>query len=277
MKLLNLGCGNNYHSDWINLDIHSEDKKVIVHNLRNGIPFETNSIDVIYHSHILEHFPIKEATVFIAECFRVLKTNGIIRVVVPDLEIIVKEYLDKLQKSLNGDKAAQLDYEWIMLELFDQMVRNHSGGQMAEYFHQNEISNQDFVIKRIGQEGHKIIEKQTQVREINSLNKHHTNQVNILKKISGLHKKIKRKLFSNESANQTEINKIGTFRLSGEVHQWMYDRYSLGKLLENAGFKDIIVTTAQKSNIENWSSYFLDQLPDGTVRKPDSLFIEAKK
>jgi hypothetical protein len=71
--------------------------------------------------------------------------------------------------------------------------------------------------------------------------------------------------------------KIGQFRLAGEVHQWMYDRYSLAHLMLAAGFVDPIQQSAKNSLIPQWTSFNLDTLPDGNVRKPDSLFMEATK
>jgi hypothetical protein len=56
----------------------------------------------------------------------------------------------------------------------------------------------------------------------------------------------------------------------------MYDRYSLTELLKEVGFSEIIHSNAFESEIENWEEYQLDVI-DGEVRKPDSLFIEAKK
>jgi predicted SAM-dependent methyltransferase len=58
MKYLNLGCGSHYSTatEWTNLDFTSLDNNVIAHNLLTGIPFEDNSFDLVYHSHVLEHF-----------------------------------------------------------------------------------------------------------------------------------------------------------------------------------------------------------------------------
>ncbi|ETR67103.1 MAG: hypothetical protein OMM_11950, partial [Candidatus Magnetoglobus multicellularis str. Araruama] len=120
--MLNLGCGRCYHSDWINIDIQSSGPDVIAHNLFHGIPYTDNSVDVVYHSHLLEHMPKQFGPVFIRECFRVLKNGGIIRIAVPDLEQIVQEYIKNLENALNDDEQAANRYEWIMLELFDQTV-----------------------------------------------------------------------------------------------------------------------------------------------------------
>jgi hypothetical protein len=70
---------------------------------------------------------------------------------------------------------------------------------------------------------------------------------------------------------------VGRFRLGGEIHQWMYDRFSLRRLIEQAGFRGVIQRSATESYIENWASENLDTNPDGSVYKPDSLFMEAVK
>ncbi len=70
---------------------------------------------------------------------------------------------------------------------------------------------------------------------------------------------------------------IGRFRLSGEIHQWMYDRVSLARLLEDLGFHNIGVYDSSHSGIKEFSLYHLDTEDDGSTRKPDSLFMEATK
>ncbi len=149
--LLNLGCGSHYSKEWTNINFSSNSSDVISYNLNDGIPAHDEIFDVVYHSHVLEHFEKSKAHFFISECFRVLKKNGIIRVAIPDLEKITRLYLEKLEEE-NED-----DYNWMMLEMYDQTVRNYSGGAMKEYFSKKDIKNLDFVISRIGQEGKNII------------------------------------------------------------------------------------------------------------------------
>ena len=88
MKLLNLGCGARFHSDWTNVDFVSTVKNVLAHNLRMGIPFSNETYDVVYHSNVIEHFSKEEAPNFMGECYRVLKRNGIIRIAFPDSSYI---------------------------------------------------------------------------------------------------------------------------------------------------------------------------------------------
>jgi predicted SAM-dependent methyltransferase len=278
MKYLNLGCGSRFHSSWTNVNFTSTGKDVIACNLNNGIPFSDNSFDVIYHSHILEHFSKNQALFFLKECYRVLCPEGILRVVVPDLEMIAKTYLLALEKARNGDEQWGYNYQWILLEMYDQTVRNKSGGEMKNYLFNPNLPNQDFVIERCGLEVEKIINSRRQ--KSNSAPKKQNQKPNFFKKIYQLfrHPRQSRELLLKLLLNQEyEALKIGRFRLGGEVHQWMYDSYSLSELLKNSGFDQIIQRQANESYIPEWTTFNLDTQPDGIIYKPDSLFMEAIK
>ncbi|WP_234300754.1 hypothetical protein [Sphaerospermopsis aphanizomenoides] len=77
----------------------------------------------------------------------------------------------------------------------------------------------------------------------------------------------------------TELNalQLGQFRQSGEIHQWMYDHYSLYELLKRCGLEKITKRNADASYIPDWARFNLDTEPDGSVYKPDSLYMEAVK
>jgi len=71
-------------------------------NLTKPLPFSSESIDAIFSSHVLEHLFMDEVERLIPELHRVLKTGGVCRVVVPDLEkIIVKYDVNDPRKFLN--------------------------------------------------------------------------------------------------------------------------------------------------------------------------------
>lgn len=256
MKLLNLGCGNRYHPSWVNVDFRSTGPGVMAHDLNKGIPISDDYFDAVYSSHLLEHFPKAYAPRFIQECFRVLKPSGVVRIVVPDLEQIARLYLRLLREALKGDCEAQQRYDWIMLEMLDQMVRNEPGGEMLKYWKQNPMPAEGFVIERIGSE------VQTALETLRSPSRSACGAEN-----------------GEALCGEQELDPklIGEFRLCGEIHQWMYDRYSLRLLLENAGFKHASVCRADESQIPNFNSYLLDIEADGSVRKPDSLFMEGQK
>ena len=128
-RYLNLGCGQRFHPDWVNLDLRPGGSSVQKWDLRKDLPFADESFDVVYHSHVLEHFSRAEALELLVRCRRVLRPDGVIRVVVPDLERIARAYLEALDKSLAGSTESQERYNWIVLEMYDQAVREAPGGR----------------------------------------------------------------------------------------------------------------------------------------------------
>lgn len=276
MKYLNLGCGLRFHPDWVNIDIGIINPAVLNYDLRNGIPFPDLTFDLVYHSHVLEHFTRDLACDFIKECYRVLKPGGIIRIVVPDLETIVRLYLKSLEKLLNNEPGWKNNYEWIMLELFDQTVREYSGGKMLQYLKQDPIPNKDFIQDRIGGELQSILND----LKTNSIDKQRNCKL-LIKSNQFFHHlpALCRKIFLRILLCEKDFNalQVGKFRSQGEIHQWMYDRYSLTSLLNKTGFQDPIVRNAYDSAFENWQLFYLDANSDGSVYKPDSLYMEAIK
>lgn len=278
LNYLNVGCGNKFHNDWINVDMTSNSPEVISANLINGIPFPDESFDVVYHSQVLEHIPKEEASGFIKECFRVLKPNGIIRVVVPDLENIVNEYKKFLNECLeNPNDLSSANYEWITLEMYDQTVRNYSGGLLGEYLKKPNLINEDYVLDRIGFVGRSIRKELLGEKKssslTNKLKKSFSSFTLFKKSFIYVFQEIRNKIKFVQPSTES---KIGKFRLGGEVHMWMYDKYSLSRLLVQCGFEDIMVRNPFESAIPNWGKYELD-VKDGQIYDPTSLFIEAKK
>jgi predicted SAM-dependent methyltransferase len=269
--LVNLGCGSHYHPDWVNIDIAPLGPGVMAHDLSRGIPLEDNSADAVYHSHVLEHIRHPEALKFLNECHRVLRPGGTLRVVVPDLERICRAYLATLDRALAGDSAAENDYDWMMLELYDQTVRERSGGMMAAYLRRAPLPNEPFILERIGEEGRRMIEA-VRGRQSGGASRGTSRSARSI--LQRLREKLAALLLG---ADGKRIISIGSFRLEGEVHQWMYDRFSLARLMRETGFVDPMQRGAVESSIPGWRSFNLDTLADGTVVKPDSLFMEARK
>jgi len=268
LKYLNVGCGSKFHPDWINVDMVSRSPQVRAHNLLKGIPFPDNEIDVIYHSQVLEHIPKEMAASFVSESFRVLKPGGTMRVVVPDLENIVTEYLTFLRQNLeNPTPISEANYDWIVLEMYDQTVRNDAGGQMAKFLEKPEVVNEDYVIDRIGYVGQSIRNKFLQQNSV--LEGKPSLKVRVKELLRSLYNTTNRLITTKE-------HRIGRFRLGGEIHQWMYDRYSLARLLRECGFVEATVRTPTESGVENWGKYGLD-VKNGIAYDPTSLFMEAKK
>lgn len=278
---LNLGCGRRFHSAWTNVNFTSTGEGVIAHNLTQGIPFPDAFFDVVYHSHVLEHFPKIASESFLRECCRVLRPQGILRVVVPDLEQIARNYLIALEKANSGSQEWAANYEWMLLEMYDQTVRNDSGGEMAVYLFREHIPNLEFVLERYGTQAKNLI-------EAGQLGRQKPQPILVPERqpkrlLKHIYRFLRYSAYRQESLLELLLGKeysalqIGRFRQSGEVHQWMYDRYSLALLLEQCGLENVVQRTATESYIPDWTSFNLDTELDSTVYKPDSLFMEAIK
>lgn len=92
MKRLEIGSGGHPHKGYIHLDIDPKWNPDIVADARK-IPLPDNSVDEILAQHVIEHFPWSETNKILKEWYRVLKPNGIIKIICPDLDYILRVYL----------------------------------------------------------------------------------------------------------------------------------------------------------------------------------------
>jgi predicted SAM-dependent methyltransferase len=268
MKRLNLGCGNRFIDGWTNVDFTSHSPSVQQHDLSKGIPFADNSFDLVYHSHVLEHFSKLDGLTFIRECYRVLVPGGHIRIAVPDLEMLAKLYLTNLEAVANhADELSIAEYQWSTIELMDQMVRTKPGGEMLVWWSQDRIVNEDTVRTRMGYEFTSFRSR------LESTRRRSTDDKPMKSPLKNKVKSLAKKALQTIKERSKTIN----FRRAGEIHQWMYDRLSLKLLLEQCGFENVQRVDAYTTMIEGWEEYKeLDQ-EAGKIRKPDSLFMEGIK
>ncbi len=265
-RRLQLGCGGRFHPGWVNLDLHPQHRSVLPYDITEPLPFPAQHFQAVYHAHLLEHLPRPNALPFLRECFRVLARGGVLRVVVPDLEQIARLYLEAVPGAWLGDAEAQRRHAWAVLEMYDQVVREQPGGEMLAYLQGAETA--DMAWYRLGADGTVIRQHLEHAAPATP-----PGQARRLARalFSGWRERLIRWLLGREYA----LLQIGRFRRGGEVHQWMYDRYSLRELLTAAGFVQFRRVTAGDSTIAGWAEDHLDTQPDGSPAKPDSLYVEA--
>lgn len=111
---LHVGCGTLYKDSWINIDNNSDnniEKLDINHDLSKGLPFEDYSVDYIYNEHFIEHLSREDGLLFLKECYRVLKLDGVLRIACPDLDQLIESYIKDTWR--NADWVKTYNCEWI--------------------------------------------------------------------------------------------------------------------------------------------------------------------
>ncbi|WP_110554776.1 methyltransferase type 11, partial [Helicobacter cinaedi] len=151
-----------------------------------------------------------------------------------------------------------------------QMVRMQSGGVMGECFHKVAVSRDgtkaDFIEQRVGE---RLIAPHATAKS--SLQSKITLD-KLTNKILNLY--LKALYFLAPRSIRDEV----FIRTSiGEWHKWAYDKFSLARLLTQAGFSDIQIMRCNHSQIPNFNAYLLDINADGSAYKGiSSLYIEAR-
>jgi predicted SAM-dependent methyltransferase len=82
---MNLGSGESGRKGWVNVDANRFEGVDLVWDLREPLPLPDGCAQCILSEHVLEHlgYPA-EATAFLKECRRLLRTGGVLRLLVPD-------------------------------------------------------------------------------------------------------------------------------------------------------------------------------------------------
>jgi len=119
-NFINLGSGNSYVKNYINVDFFGN--KMIDYGMDLRFPFkiESNSIDGIFSEHTFEHLSHQEVDNALGECYRILKPEAKIRIIVPDLSILIERYCSN-------------DDEWFQ-KWQDLVLKDPSRHYMKKYF-----------------------------------------------------------------------------------------------------------------------------------------------
>jgi len=87
---LHLGCGDHRLEGWWNLDLVPSGAVDALVDCARGLPFPDGAADFIHCEDLLEHVERPAGIALLRECFRVLRTGGVLRILTPDLSAIVE-------------------------------------------------------------------------------------------------------------------------------------------------------------------------------------------
>jgi predicted SAM-dependent methyltransferase len=92
MLNLNLGSGTNRKQDYVSVDLYTPEADLGL-DLTRPLPFDSESVDNIYASHVIEHFSRAEWDDIKHEWVRVLKPGGTIEIRCPEISKVCKKFL----------------------------------------------------------------------------------------------------------------------------------------------------------------------------------------
>jgi predicted SAM-dependent methyltransferase len=272
MLKVNLGCGPVFVNSpsWLNLDYAPTSPAVRQSNLLDRLPMSDETAELIYSSHFLEHVPRVMVPKLLCECLRCLKTDGIIRLVVPDLENLAREYLNMRERGEHS-KA-----DFVVIEMIDQCVRRVSGGELgnlykklAEKSSSDNASMIDYIRVRTGED---LLQFDSHPRIIGLKS--------LYRMVSAFKNRIQQywirfcilllpSAFRNQNISLSQV---------GERHQWLWDFHQIKTELEAAGFTDVMRLSSKSSTVTDFPFDCLDLDNQGLPRKGnESMYIEARK
>ena len=112
---LHLGCGNVLLPGWTNVDIDDIPGIDIKDDVTKLDKIKDNSCEIIYASHVLEHFGRNEFESILKLWNKKLKLKGILRLAVPDFEKAIRWYgktgkIEDVLGQLSGGQKSEFDY-----------------------------------------------------------------------------------------------------------------------------------------------------------------------
>ena len=267
--------------EWTNLKFsllpYPRGRPIRHYDIRRPLPFADDTFDAVYALHIIEHLTPEEASKFVAEVFRVLRPGGILRISTPDLESAVRAYLERLDQCTRQRTEQDIvKYDWAVLELLDQMVRDKSGGLMMETVKRGHYDAQ-YAHERYGDVFDEFYRPPSP--------EHTEPRKTLWERIGSksprdlprtIYWKINDVVFAwlqSWKSNQLD----GDPRKMKESNLWTYDRLSVRLLLEAHGFKKFSVKSHAESDIIGWERYDFDRSNYGNRAIEPSLYVEVRK
>lgn len=89
---LHLGCGDKILKGFINIDVRNSEGVDLISDISKLETIDDNSVELIYSSHVLEHFGRHIYKRVLQTWYNKLKPGGILRIAVPNFESIVDYY-----------------------------------------------------------------------------------------------------------------------------------------------------------------------------------------
>lgn len=143
MFRIHFGCGHVRLDGWINVDVEATVRPDLVADLGAGLPFRDGVADLIHSEDFVDQLELNDAFGFFHECHRLLKPGGVMRLLTPDLDKLLRFYCG------NDETLIRLWNESVGLplrvETLGEVVNRamHLGGHTFLYDHETLVRVMD--------------------------------------------------------------------------------------------------------------------------------------
>ena len=120
-KYLYLGCGNHRMPKFTHVDLNISKRlrgfPDIFADITKHIPLPDNHVSLIFSRGTMEHLKYAELVNCLLENYRILKKGGVVRMLVPDFDIMIKRYQTKEHTNVPSPEMNSWD-------LYERLPRN---------------------------------------------------------------------------------------------------------------------------------------------------------
>jgi predicted SAM-dependent methyltransferase len=89
-RIVNLGGGSNTFDRWLTADM--DPRADVFVDVTKPLPFPDERVDVVYLEEVIEHISRDQGSRLLAECHRVLKPGGALRLTTPCLDLFAEQF-----------------------------------------------------------------------------------------------------------------------------------------------------------------------------------------
>jgi len=148
MKTVKINLGDSYLwkqknklKDWTCVDLYHKSDVSIDFRKKQVLPFGTNTVDIAFTSHMVEHINDDADMFLFKEIYRILKPNGTVRIVCPDYDKAMDAYKNKNIKFFQkgGVRTIGKTLERMFVNYFASFrkkgyrgIANYSGGPIVK-------------------------------------------------------------------------------------------------------------------------------------------------
>lgn len=137
---LHIGCGKRIIPGWVNVDLDPSNEPDIIDDAETLTKIDDGSVDILYASHVLEHFKRIDTLKVLQLWYSKIRSGGTLRLAVPDFEKVVQAYMRGIPMQtligfLVGGQRNDLDNHYMVFDfnLLESMLKKVGFVEVKRY------------------------------------------------------------------------------------------------------------------------------------------------